>query len=56
MKENKKGLWAVIHFPNGRFNGKINLAIQGKNLLSPEGAKEVIDSVELGLDKCSKEL
>ena len=56
MKENKKGAWAVIHFPNGKFNGKIELVIHGENLLSSECAKEIIDSMEKGLDKCCEEL
>ena len=42
-----KGKWAVIHFPNGDYKRKMNLAIKGETLLSAESAKELIDIIEL---------
>lgn len=45
MSENKKR-WAVIHFPNGEFAGKMTIGIDGKYVMNAEMAKQVIDKTE----------
>lgn len=45
MNEERKN-WVVIHFPNGPFQGSVNLAIAGKDVVSADAAKEMIDTLE----------
>ena len=42
MSENKKR-WAVIHFPNGEFTGKMTIGIDGRYVMNAEMAKQIID-------------
>ena len=45
MSENKKR-WAVIHFPNGEFTGKMTIGIDGRYVMNAEMAKQIIDKTE----------
>ena len=49
MNEEKKR-WVPVCFPNGPFNGSVNLAIKGDNVVTADAAKELIDAMEDKLD------
>lgn len=49
MSEKKKR-WAVVHFPNGEFAGKMTIGIDGKYVMNAEMAKQIIDKTEKQYD------
>ena len=45
MNEDKKR-WIPVCFPAGPFNGSVNIALKGANVVSAKEAKELIDATE----------
>ena len=41
-----KKRWIPVCFPMGPFNGSVNIALKGANVLSAKDAKELIDATE----------
>lgn len=46
MSENTKKEWMLIRFPQGPFNGTMEIEVNGKNIVDKETVFDIINSSE----------